>query len=232
MSIEDPTHQWAEHAAAKNTHNRTLQLVQQYLPKLAGLKILDLPSGAGLLSKHLAELGADATPMDIELVEPFHADRSKLVLGDANLKLPFPDGHFDAVVTIEGIEHLENPSFFLRECARVTRPGGWVFLSTPNVDSFRSRKSVFLHGFHKFFGPWGDTHKNSWHLLPIDMIFFRGAAQKAGLDIVEVTVNDTGSKNLFKELVRPLMVKKLPQYLRDPALFYGEVVIYAMRKPN
>lgn len=232
MSIEDPTHQWLEHAAAHNTHNRTLQLMQQHLRDMKGLSILDLPCGSGLFSKRLAELGVNVTPMDIERVEPFHADPNKLVLGDANLKLPFPDGHFDAVVTIEGIEHLEAPSFFLRECARVTKPGGWVFLSTPNVDSFHSRKSVFLHGFHKYFGPWGETHKNSWHLLPIDMIFFRGAAQKAKLDIVEVTVNDTSRKNLFKELLRPLMVKKLPQYLRDPALFYGEVVIYAMRKPN
>ena len=60
-------------------------------------------------------------------------------------------GELDAMISIEGIEHLENPSLFVRECARVVKPGGLVFLSTPNVDSYRSRRSVHLHGFHKYF---------------------------------------------------------------------------------
>lgn len=231
MSIEDPSHQWAVHAAADNTHSRTLELMQQRFPDLAGLSMLDLPCGAGAFSARLAQLGADVTPMDIEAVEPFYGDRGKRVLGDANLPLPFPDGSFDVVVTIEGIEHLENPSFFLRECARVTKPGGWIFLSTPNVDSFRSRKYVFLHGYHHYFGPWSDTHKDSWHLLPVDMIFLRGAAQKANLEIEEVTVNEMKGKNQFKELLRPLLTRSLPQYMRGPVPFYGNVIIYALKKP-
>ncbi len=204
--------------------------MQKHLPGLAGLSVLDAPCGAGAFSARLGTLGAQVIPMDIEAVEPFYADRSRRVLADANQTLPFPDGSFDAMVTIEGIEHLENPSFFLRECARVVKPDGWVFLSTPNVDSFRSRKYVFLHGYHKFFGPWSDTHKDSWHLLPVDMVFLRGAAGKANLEIVDMAVNDMSGRNPFKEILRPLLVRKLPPYMRGPVPFYGEVIIYAMKK--
>jgi len=49
---------------------------------------------------------------------------------------PFPDGHFDLVLCCELIEHLLiNPSHMLREAHRVLKPGGWFFLSTPNVTS-------------------------------------------------------------------------------------------------
>ncbi len=230
MTTNDQAHQWPEHAAARNTHNRVLEVMRHHLPKISGLSILDVPCGAGAFSARLAALGANVVPMDIEAVEPFHADRALRILGDANQPLPFPDGSFDALVTIEGIEHLENPAFYVRECARVVKPGGWVFLSTPNVDSFRSRKSAFVYGFHRYFGPWSDVHKDSWHLLPVDMVFLRGAAKKANLEIVDVTVNDMRGKNPFKELLRPLLTRKLPQYMRGLVPFYGDVIIYALRK--
>ena len=225
------SHQWPEQAAARNTHERVLEVIRRHFPNPGGLRMLDLTCGAGSFSARLANLGVDVTPMDIEAVTPFYADAGKRVLGDANLALPFPDGAFDAVVTIEGIEHLENPAFFMRECARVTKPGGMVFLSTPNVDSLRSRKYVMLYGYHKYFGPFSDVHKDSWHMLPVDMIFVRGAAKKAGLEIVDMAVNDMKGKSLFKEMLRPLLTRKLPECLRGQIPYYGEVIIYAMRKP-
>jgi 2-polyprenyl-3-methyl-5-hydroxy-6-metoxy-1,4-benzoquinol methylase len=45
---------------------------------------------------------------------------------------PVGDGLFDATVSIETIEHLENPRAFFREMARVTRSGGWIIVTTPN----------------------------------------------------------------------------------------------------
>lgn len=221
---------WAEHAAAPNTHNRVMELVRQYLPQAQGLKVCDLPCGAGLFSARLAELGMDVTAVDIEALDPFHFDLQRRVLADANQALPFADGEFDALVSIEGIEHLENPSFFLRECARVVKPGGWVFLSTPNVDSYRSRRSAYLHGFPKYFQPKTPERKDAWHVHPIDMTFVRGALRKTDLSIVELAVNRLSDRNPFRELVRPLFTRKLPPEMRGPVPFYGEVMIYVLRK--
>jgi len=221
---------WSAHAAAPNTHNRMLELVTKYLTVPQALRVCDLPCGAGSFSRRLADAGMDVASVDIEAVSPFYFDESRRVLADANFALPFDDGHFDAMVTIEGIEHLENPSFFLRECARVVRKGGWIFLSTPNVDSFRSRKYVFSRGHHRYFTPREDGSRDSGHVHPIDMCFIRQAVVKTGLSWVETGVNQIAGRSMFKEFLRPWLTRKLPSYMQGEIPFYGDVIIYVLRK--
>jgi ubiquinone/menaquinone biosynthesis C-methylase UbiE len=205
-------------------------MISKHMKSLHGVTICDVPCGAGMFSQRLADMGMEVTALDIEAVEPYLFDPSRRVLADANQGLPFEANNFDSLVTIEGIEHLENPTGFLRECARIVKPGGLVFLSTPNVDSFRSRKSVMYRGYHRYFRPLSDKTKDSGHMLPIDMTFFRGAADRAGLDIIEIGVNDLSGKTFFKELLRKFLVRNLPSVMHGEIPFYGDVVIYAMRK--
>lgn len=223
---------WPAHAAAHGTHDRMFDMIAKHIGNMAGVTICDIPCGAGLFSKRLADAGMQVAAVDIEAVEPYLFDASKRVLADANQGLPFDSAKFDSLVTIEGIEHLENPTCFLRECARVVKPGGWVFLSTPNVDSFRSRKYVMFRGYHRFFGPQSDLTKDSGHLLPIDMIFFKGAAARVGLEIIDISVNNLSGKSIIKEWLRKLLMRKLPISMRGEIPFYGDVIIYALRKPN
>lgn len=222
--------QWPEHAAAPNTHNRVYELVEKYFPESHGKKVCDLPCGAGAFSARLAQRGMQVTSVDLEAVHPFYFDPARRVLADANMPLPFANMEFDALFSIEGIEHLENPSFFLRECARVVKPYGLVFLSTPNVDSYRSRRSAYLHGYPKYFRPAGAEHKMASHLHPIDMTFVRGQAKKAGLTVEELAVNRMTDKNILREMLRPLFTRKLPPEMRSPIPYYGEVIIYVLRK--
>ena len=55
-------------------------------------------------------------------------------LGDG-YQLPLRDGFFDLVICRHTIEHLYHPLDFLREARRVLRPGGYLYLSTPNLFS-------------------------------------------------------------------------------------------------
>ncbi len=228
------TNEWPEHAAAPGTHARVLELMQRRLGSLTGLLIADLPCGAGAFSRQLAGLGADVTPMDIAAVEPFLGERQRRERVDANGRLPYCRGErrFDVMVSMEGIEHLENPTQFLRECARVVRPGGHIFLSTPNVDSLRSRRYALVHGFHRYFGPVNDTDKDSGHLHPVDMIFMHGACRRIGLEILETAVNRIEKKNWLTELLRPVLTRRLPQYMRGEIPFYGDCIIYALKVPG
>jgi SAM-dependent methyltransferase len=109
--------------------------------------ILDTPCGAdAALSIALRQKGFDCVGAD---VEPKAAD----VLGDSFAKVdlnrpwPWPDGTFDAVISTEGIEHLENHFAFLGEAWRVLRPGRWLLLTTPNITALRSRVRFFGSGF-------------------------------------------------------------------------------------
>jgi 2-polyprenyl-3-methyl-5-hydroxy-6-metoxy-1,4-benzoquinol methylase len=117
----------------------------------ANAKVLDAPCGDGEVAILLAKEGLEVSGVDIvdELT-----DGARVVLGerfriaDLTAKLPWPGASFDLVVSIEGIEHLENPFAFVREMHRLCRPGGIFILSTPNTISIRSRVRFLGSGFY------------------------------------------------------------------------------------
>jgi SAM-dependent methyltransferase len=51
----------------------------------------------------------------------------------------FPENGFDVVTLIEVIEHLDDPVHALRQAVRWLRPGGLLYLTTPNVHSLNGR---------------------------------------------------------------------------------------------
>lgn len=62
---------------------------------------------------------------------------SNLAFLQANgLSLPFRGASFDAVLSHAVIEHVSDATAYLRECARVLRPEGWLYLSTAPYLSF------------------------------------------------------------------------------------------------
>ncbi|HKP43758.1 glycosyltransferase [Mycobacterium sp.] len=65
------------------------------------------------------------------------------LLAGSILELPFADGSFDAVFYHHVIEHVDKPAGSLRELARVLRPGGLIFVGTPN----RHRAVGYLGSF-------------------------------------------------------------------------------------
>lgn len=220
----------ADEAAAPGTHDVVLQTLLQYRPSLQGRSILDIPCGRGSFSRRLQQQGAEVSAVDIALNTPFLFERDRLFLGNANEGLAFPDGNFDVVVSIEGVEHFENPSFFMREIFRVLKPGGVAVVSTPNVNSLWSRWESFRRGFHCHFQPTGDTEKASGHLLPIDAVFLRGAAERAGLTFLGTVTNAARRKTPFWEWLEPRLQKRQPAWVRNSCLAYGDVAIFVFEK--
>jgi len=61
------------------------------------------------------------------------ANYQKIVLGDCQkISEYFPEKYFDTIVAGEIIEHLENPSCFLRESTKILKDDGILLISTPN----------------------------------------------------------------------------------------------------
>lgn len=112
----------------------------------AGAAILDAPCGAGGLAAGLRSLGFDAQGADIDTAAAARLGGAFRV-ADLTQPLPWPDASFDAALSIEGIEHLENPFAYLRELHRLLKPGGTLVLTTPNITCLRSRVRFFASGF-------------------------------------------------------------------------------------
>lgn len=106
----------------------------------AGL-VLDIPAGAGPVRDSLAARGHRIVEVDL-----FPRAGMVGVQADACAPLPFGNATFDTVLSMEGIEHFENQTAFVRECARVLKPDGRLVLTTPNVLHLSARISRLLTG--------------------------------------------------------------------------------------
>lgn len=127
---------------SKNTHN----VVASMLAGAPYQRVLDIPCGAGAFTSRLMMAGKEVHPADISNILQVSNDNFRRA--DMNGTLPYEDGFFDSIVCIDGIEHLERPFDFIRECRRILRDGGWLLLSTPNINSLRSRWRWFWTSHH------------------------------------------------------------------------------------
>jgi SAM-dependent methyltransferase len=142
------------------------EAVMRCLPSLglpAGGRVLDAPCGGGGLALALRRAGLDAWGADLdEEAQPALSER--FLLADLNQAWPWPDGYFDAVFSIEGVEHLENRYLFLREAYRILRPGGALVITTPNIVSLRSRVRFLGSGFyHRDSRPLDESRRHPLH---------------------------------------------------------------------
>lgn len=104
-------------------------------------------------------LGAGSTPralprcVEVELAVFRHTD----VVADAH-ELPFVDGGFDAVLTLNTFEHLHEPQRAADELARVLKPGGQLFLQTAFLQPLHEPPHHYFnmteHGVRALFRRW------------------------------------------------------------------------------
>jgi 2-polyprenyl-6-hydroxyphenyl methylase / 3-demethylubiquinone-9 3-methyltransferase len=106
---------------------------------LAGLRLLDIGCGGGILSEALARLGAQVTGIDVVArnirVAQLHAQGSGLELDYRLVSaevLAVRGERFDAVLNMEVVEHVEDLPAFLTACGRLVRPGGIMVVATIN----------------------------------------------------------------------------------------------------
>jgi 2-polyprenyl-6-hydroxyphenyl methylase / 3-demethylubiquinone-9 3-methyltransferase len=113
----------------------------------AGLGLLDIGCGGGLVSEPLARLGFAVTGLDAGAqalaVARAHAQAAGLTIdyhqGTAE-DWAAGNASFDVVLALEIIEHVADPALFLAAAARLTRPGGAIIAATIN----RTGKAYFF----------------------------------------------------------------------------------------
>lgn len=104
---------------------------------IRGLNVLDAACGEGYGSALMANSAASVTGVDLSEQAIAHAsgryqrDNLQFQQGDCTA-LPFGDDQFDAVVSFETLEHLEDQDGLMSEFRRVLKPEGFLLISTPD----------------------------------------------------------------------------------------------------
>jgi SAM-dependent methyltransferase len=104
-----------------------------------GAEVLDAGCGVGYGTAFLARrarrvVGVDRSATALEHARSAYAGpKVEFVQADV-LAVPLPNASFDLVCAFETIEHLPDPTAFLRETARLLRPSGTMLVSTPRVE--------------------------------------------------------------------------------------------------
>jgi len=182
-------------SAGKNIYEKTASLVE-YDTKF----ILDTGTGNGEFVKVLRDEGYDKiTCVDKE--NNLKYDGFELIEMDLNNDFDFDDETFDAVTSLALIEHLENPRHFLRECKRVTKSGGYILLSTPNVQHFRARLKFLVKGV--IYGFDVNDYEISGHITPITSYDIYRICNELNLKVESFDYNDSKKAAMIVKIRKP-----------------------------
>ncbi|BFO55296.1 MULTISPECIES: bifunctional 2-polyprenyl-6-hydroxyphenol methylase/3-demethylubiquinol 3-O-methyltransferase UbiG [Comamonadaceae] len=119
------------------------------LAPLQGQRVLDVGCGGGILADAMARRGATVTGIDLATRSLKVAQLHALEAGTPNIQYrevsvealaEESPASFDTVTCMEMLEHVPDPASVVQACARLVKPGGWVFFSTIN----RNAKAFLL----------------------------------------------------------------------------------------
>lgn len=134
---------------------------------LGAKSILDVGCTDGFLSQKFRDLGLYTIGIDASAsaVESARARTDEAYVADTGKEpLPLPDGKVELVWAGEIIEHVFDTEFFAEELLRVTKPGGRLILSTPNLGAWINRIALLL-GTQPFFTEVGVRPSNQGSFL-------------------------------------------------------------------
>ncbi len=126
-------------------------------------RILDLSAGVGCVAARIHDLYPaellcnEISPTCLKILNGIGVKTVSFDLDDESAPFPFPDGHFDAVISLATIEHIIHLDHFMNESRRILRENGYLYLSTPNYASFVHMPRFLFRGqtFHDPFRPPG-----------------------------------------------------------------------------
>jgi len=179
--ITDPKGQEPElrERTVPGLHAALIEMVRSRVPRSA--RVLDCAAGTGAWLERLRRAGYEAS-WGIDQDQRQYAGISPFVRADLDgnfaqaIREGFGTGQYDLITAIEIIEHLENPSHFLRECRRLIDGNGLLLLTSPNLDSPPARLKIFAAGELRHFDRSGDPT----HITPIFSMLFPRLADRAG----------------------------------------------------
>jgi len=172
-----------------------------------GLKILDVGAGEGALTQKLFDMGYQMQACDFS-PETFKFSPLKCDRVDITRSFPYKDSSFDRVLAVEVTEHILDHENFFSEINRILKPGGKLYISTPNILSMKSRFRFLFRGFPFGFNPLNmSQYDGMQHVASLSIDQYNYLAIKHGFREAELGIDKKQSTSRWlRILFLPLMV--------------------------
>jgi SAM-dependent methyltransferase len=227
--------------------HRTLEVITGKLLALgrfSGDRLLDIGCGDGAFTMILGKNFREAHGIDVQdnYLARFHESikgNPKFCVSNISASaMTFPDAHFDAIVTIETLEHVPDLSGAAREIVRVLKPGGELLITVPNrwfpFENHGMRIGKWQGGGRVFLLPYLPWLHRRWALARVfkvrdlDSFFAANGLTRVAVDYAWPTFEHGG--NRFQRYLKPLfgIMRKME---RSPLRMFGSSVIVKYIKP-
>lgn len=117
-------------ASSRRKKAAMIAAVLRRAAELPGTTLLNIGTGTGVICSELASRGYSVTSVDVADSRTERAGYDFALVEDE--RLPFPSESYDIVLSNHVIEHVQDQHRHLTEAARVLKPGGVIYLATPN----------------------------------------------------------------------------------------------------
>jgi 2-polyprenyl-6-hydroxyphenyl methylase/3-demethylubiquinone-9 3-methyltransferase len=165
-----------------------LDWINQLSP-LEGQRVLDVGCGGGILSDSMARKGADVLGIDLATkalrvarLHALEAQTPRIQYREISAEALADEvpASFDTVTCLEMLEHVPDPQSVVSACARLVKPGGWVFFSTINRNPKAFALAIVGAEYLLKMLPRG-THEYAKFIQPSELA---AACRHAGLDVL------------------------------------------------
>jgi 2-polyprenyl-6-hydroxyphenyl methylase / 3-demethylubiquinone-9 3-methyltransferase len=178
---------WNKDGALKTLHDinpTRLEFINQYC-SLKDKRVLDVGCGGGILSESLAAKGALVTGIDAEkeAIQVANAHALENQLDIHYLCTPIEDYEaplFDVIISMELLEHVDEPELIIDHCFRLLKPGGFLFLSTINR-TLKAYMSAVIAAEYIFRLLPKQTHDYNKFIKPAELA---AIARRTGFEVV------------------------------------------------
>ncbi|MDP3651170.1 MAG: bifunctional 2-polyprenyl-6-hydroxyphenol methylase/3-demethylubiquinol 3-O-methyltransferase UbiG [Rhodoferax sp.] len=180
-----------------------------------GLRALDVGCGGGILADSLARKGAEVLGIDLSTkalkiaqLHALEAQTPRVTYREVSAEALADEapGQYDLVTCMEMLEHVPDPASVVNACAKLVKPGGWVFFSTLNRNTKSFLFAILGAEYLLNLLPRG-THEYAKMIRPSELAHYcRSAAldvrQTSGLEYNPISKRywlsqDTGVNYMF-----------------------------------
>lgn len=210
----------SENNKVKKAHDQRFTYSLQKLDLISGDSVLNISSRDGEAAEYIRNFDSGIKIINAEISKNLINVAQKVrpwleqVKIDSYSKLPFPDGHFSKVLTLETLEHVSEPEEFLKELHRVSSADAIMVLSCPPATSeipYRIFTALFGghgEGPHKFpssnqvkilleLTGWKLIEHKGTVLLPVGPAFLQNAAERVLIRMQKTFISELGIRQFY-----------------------------------